>query len=65
MKLVEINYKKCAVKCQNTGLLQAQVHLLGNLVVWLSGSVSLILYSILLTFYLIRRRRRCYDLTPG
>lgn len=42
----------------------AQVHLLGNLVVWLSGSISLILYSILLTFYLIRRRRHCYDLTP-
>ncbi|CAG2064238.1 unnamed protein product, partial [Timema podura] len=43
----------------------AQVHLLGNLVVWLSGSASLLIYSTLLVFYLMRRRRRCYDLPPG
>nr|CAD7394767.1 unnamed protein product [Timema cristinae] len=42
----------------------AQVHLLGNLVVWLSGSASLLIYSTLLVFYLMRRRRRCYDLPP-
>jgi len=65
IKLVEINYMKCAVKYRNAGLLQAQVHLLGNLVVWLSGSICLILYCILLAFYLIRRHRHCYDLSPG
>ncbi|KAJ4442184.1 hypothetical protein ANN_12050 [Periplaneta americana] len=42
----------------------AQVHLLGNLVVWLSGSASIMLYCVLLTFYLIRRRRQCFDISP-
>lgn len=42
--------------------MQAQIHLIGNLVLWYSGTISLVLYLILLTFYLIRRRRHCYDL---
>ncbi|XP_049830868.1 protein O-mannosyltransferase 1 isoform X1 [Schistocerca gregaria] len=40
----------------------AQVHLLGNLVVWYSGTVSLLLYAIFLCVYVLRRRRQCYDL---
>ena len=40
----------------------AQVHLLGNIAVWWSGSVGVLLYSTLLVWYLLRRRRACYDL---
>lgn len=42
---------------------QAQVHLLGNIVIWYSGTISVIVYSALLIFYLIRRRRKCFDIT--
>lgn len=42
--------------------LQAQIHLLGNVVIWYSGSFSLLIYLILLTFYLLRRHRFCFDL---
>uniref|UniRef100_A0A8D8M8C3 Protein O-mannosyltransferase 1 n=1 Tax=Cacopsylla melanoneura TaxID=428564 RepID=A0A8D8M8C3_9HEMI len=42
-----------------------QVHLLGNLVTWYSGLVSLVLYPTLLTFYLLRRRRLCYDISQS
>ncbi|XP_020282820.1 protein O-mannosyltransferase 1 [Pseudomyrmex gracilis] len=41
----------------------AQVHLLGNIVIWYSGTVSIIVYSALLIFYLMRRRRKCIDIT--
>lgn len=44
-------------------LFQAQVHLLGNIVIWYSGTVSIIVYSALLIFYLMRRRRKCIDIT--
>ncbi|KAK4878938.1 hypothetical protein RN001_007084 [Aquatica leii] len=40
----------------------AQIHLLGNIVIWYSATLSLVIYSTLLTFYLLRRRRLCYDL---
>ncbi|XP_014473640.1 PREDICTED: protein O-mannosyltransferase 1 [Dinoponera quadriceps] len=40
----------------------AQVHLLGNIVIWYSGTTSVIAYSALLLFYLMRRRRKCYDI---
>ncbi|XP_066603868.1 protein O-mannosyltransferase 1 [Prorops nasuta] len=40
----------------------AQVHLLGNIAIWYSGTLSLITYSALLIFYLIRRRRMCFDI---
>lgn len=42
---------------------QAQVHLLGNIVIWYSASISLMVYCALLIFYLLRRRRLCYDLS--
>ncbi|XP_039310165.1 protein O-mannosyltransferase 1 isoform X2 [Solenopsis invicta] len=40
----------------------AQVHLLGNIVVWYSGTISMIIYVTLLIFYLMRRRRQCFDI---
>ncbi|XP_046403582.1 protein O-mannosyltransferase 1 [Ischnura elegans] len=41
----------------------AQVHLLGNVVIWYSGTVSVVVYSTLLVFYLLRQRRKCYDIS--
>ncbi|GLG97859.1 Protein O-mannosyltransferase 1 [Gryllus bimaculatus] len=41
----------------------AQVHLLGNIIVWYSGTFLLGLYCFLLTCYLLRRRRLCQDLS--
>ncbi|XP_072750290.1 protein O-mannosyltransferase rt isoform X2 [Anoplolepis gracilipes] len=41
----------------------AQVHLLGNIAIWYSGTISVIVYSGLLIFYLMRRRRKCFDIT--
>ncbi|KAJ8687182.1 hypothetical protein QAD02_022976 [Eretmocerus hayati] len=40
----------------------AQVHLLGNIIIWYSGTIALFTYSSLLVFYLIRRRRLCFDI---
>lgn len=40
----------------------AQIHLLGNIIIWYSGTISLVLYSVILVFYLLRRRRQCFDL---
>ncbi|XP_032664728.1 protein O-mannosyltransferase 1 [Odontomachus brunneus] len=40
----------------------AQVHLLGNIAIWYSGTTSVIVYSALLIFYLMRRRRKCFDI---
>lgn len=40
----------------------AQIHLLGNVVLWYSGSLSIFVYSALLIFYLLRRRRHVFDL---
>lgn len=48
--------------CCHVELLQAQVHLLGNLVIWYTASLSLVIYCVLLVFYLLRRHRQCYDL---
>lgn len=31
--------------------------------IWYSGTISVIVYSSLLVFYLIRRKRKCYDIT--
>ncbi|XP_014248084.1 protein O-mannosyltransferase 1 [Cimex lectularius] len=41
-----------------------QVHLLGNVLIWYSGTVSLVIYLLILIFYLLRRRRLIYDLSP-
>jgi dolichyl-phosphate-mannose-protein mannosyltransferase len=43
----------------------AQVHLLGNIAVWLTGTACMVLYSGLLVLYLMRRRRLCYDVPEG
>merc|ERR1719414_1877216 len=39
-----------------------QVHLMGNILVWYTASISLALYSAFLVFYLLRRRRLCFDI---
>ncbi|KZC04285.1 Protein O-mannosyltransferase 1 [Dufourea novaeangliae] len=41
----------------------AQVHLLGNIVIWYSATACMIIYSLLLIFYMLRRRRMCFDIT--
>ncbi|XP_001847722.2 protein O-mannosyltransferase 1 [Culex quinquefasciatus] len=40
----------------------AQIHLLGNLVIWYSATLAIVAYVGFLVFYLIRRRRRFFDL---
>ncbi|KAL3283415.1 hypothetical protein HHI36_006560 [Cryptolaemus montrouzieri] len=40
----------------------AQIHLLGNVVIWYSATLGLFIYVSLLIFYLLRRRRLIYDL---
>ncbi|KAJ0181996.1 hypothetical protein K1T71_002718 [Dendrolimus kikuchii] len=42
----------------------AQIHLIGNLVTWYTGTLSVIAYSALLVFYTIRQHRNCIDLPP-
>jgi len=39
-----------------------QVHLMGNIVVWYTGTACLAIYSVLLVFYLLRRRRLIFDI---
>ncbi|KAM4662658.1 protein O-mannosyl-transferase 1 [Discoglossus pictus] len=43
----------------------AQIHLLGNPVIWYSANTGTLLYSALLLYYLLRRRRRLYDIPAG
>lgn len=43
----------------------AQIHLLGNIIIWYSATFSLVIYTSLLIFYLLRRRRLCYDLNEA
>lgn len=38
------------------------MHLLGNIVIWYSGTISVIVYVTLLIFYLMRRKRQCFDI---
>merc|ERR1712088_361284 len=35
---------------------------MGNIVIWYTASTCLLIYSALLVFYLLRRRRLCYDI---
>ena len=44
---------------------QAQIHLVGNVMVWTLGTFSVIAYIAIGVFYLLRQRRNCYDLTEG
>lgn len=40
-------------------------YLLGNPVVWWSGTASLIIFVFVLAYYIIRRQRQYNDLSPG
>ncbi|XP_044751885.1 protein O-mannosyltransferase 1 [Coccinella septempunctata] len=40
----------------------AQIHLLGNLMIWYSATSGVFIYIFLLIFYLLRRRRLIFDL---
>lgn len=40
----------------------AQVHLLGNVIIWYSGTICILIYSSLLVLYMLRRRRMCFDI---
>jgi hypothetical protein len=59
------NYREIQSSFINTFFFQAQVHLLGNLAVWYSGTLSVFAYVVLLAVYLLRRRRLCFDLPEG
>ncbi|TRY64235.1 hypothetical protein TCAL_03556, partial [Tigriopus californicus] len=39
----------------------AQVHLIGNIMIWYTGTLSVLAYSTILIIYLLRRRRLCFD----
>lgn len=52
----------CNINCI---FFQAQVHFIGNIVIWLSGTMSLVAYTGLFIIYLLRRQRACYDLPEG
>ncbi|CAH0726094.1 unnamed protein product, partial [Brenthis ino] len=40
----------------------AQVHLIGNLMTWYAGTLSVLLYGVMLGVYAVRRRRAVFDL---
>jgi len=42
-----------------------QVHLLGNIVVWYSGTAGVVTYLVLLAVYLLRRRRQVFDIAES
>lgn len=44
---------------------QAQIHLLGNIVIWASAGLATVLYALLFFWYLLRRRRNICDLPQG
>lgn len=44
------------------GKSNAQIHLIGNILIWYSGTLSIAIYASLLAIYLLRRRRQCYDI---
>ncbi|KAG8540864.1 hypothetical protein GDO81_030153 [Engystomops pustulosus] len=43
----------------------AQIQLLGNPVIWYSANAGAIIYTVLFLFYLLRQRRRIYDIPQG
>ncbi|XP_076436443.1 protein O-mannosyl-transferase 1-like [Babylonia areolata] len=43
----------------------SQIHLLGNLVVWVSASLSVVVYLTLVVLYYLRRQRACFDISQG
>lgn len=44
---------------------QAQIHLLGNIVIWASASLAMVVYVLLFFWYLLRRRRSICDIPEG
>lgn len=44
---------------------QAQIHLLGNIVVWTSAGLATVVHTLLFFCYLLRRRRNVCDLPEG
>ncbi|XP_013793858.1 protein O-mannosyl-transferase 1-like [Limulus polyphemus] len=40
----------------------AQIHLIGNVVIWYSATVGMFVYLAIFLFYILRRRRACYDI---
>ncbi|XP_052789205.1 protein O-mannosyltransferase 1-like [Mya arenaria] len=48
-----------------SGNSNAQIHLLGNIFIWVCGTLSLVVLSAFLVFYLLRRRRLVCDLEEG
>ncbi|XP_018024588.1 protein O-mannosyltransferase 1 [Hyalella azteca] len=40
----------------------AQIHFVGNIVTWLSGTASLVFFTALFILYILRRQRSCYDI---
>jgi dolichyl-phosphate-mannose-protein mannosyltransferase len=43
----------------------AQIHLLGNPALWFTASLGLAVHGAVLVFYLLRRRRNCFDIDEG
>ncbi|KAF4522330.1 hypothetical protein B566_EDAN011331 [Ephemera danica] len=43
----------------------AQVHLIGNVAVWYAGTAGIVSYCVLLAWYLLRRRRQCFDISEA
>lgn len=43
----------------------AQIQLLGNPVIWYSANAGAVFYAVLLLYYLLRQRRRIYDIPQG
>lgn len=43
----------------------AQIHLLGNPILWFTSSVGLVIHATIIGFYFLRRRRMCFDIDEG
>lgn len=43
----------------------AQIHLIGNIAIWYSGTLAIAVYFAMLVIYLMRRRRQCYDIAEN
>lgn len=65
--MAEGGRRPCLPWATPTGLSlpQAQIHLLGNVVIWASASLATLVYALLFVWYLLRRRRRVCDLPEG
>ena len=60
LSLWAVDGRRCVPVC-----LQAQIHLLGNVVIWASASLATVVYALLFFWYLLRRRRKICDLPEG